>query len=457
MNSDKNQKVLPLTPYMAYDDSVSNYTTTFGHLSPYRYSNFQRESLSWKNFCYLHGGLNPSMAYLLKGKGALNLLKDNCVNTFEVFEIGSTRHAIMCNSQGNIMADGLVLHIAENEFMTYFLSPYIDYLVSSSKHEVSGKDVSSDTFLFQIGGPKSLEVVEEVLENSIHDLEFFKHRPVSIPGIESAKEKDFRVLRAGVAGTLAYEIHGDIRYAKELYSLILEKGKPFEIEPIGMEVYGMNHTENGFYQSFLHFSLAYLQHKDFMKFLGKDKELLLGYISGSAGPERDKRYCNPVEAGWADRIVFDHDFVGRDVIEKAFQSPKRKIVTLEWDKGDILDIYSSFFESDEPYLYMNLPANDIWTANNSEVVSDDVYVGNSLIGISSGRIYSYYSRKMVSLCLIEVEHSAPGQIVEVVWGDPGSKQKRIKAIVAKFPHLDLPRNKDFDLSSIPDKYGYSTL
>ena len=71
------------------------------------------------------------------------------------------------------------------------------------------------------------------------------------------------------------------------------------------------------------------------------------------------------------------------------------------------------------------------------------------IGISSGRTQSYYYRTMLSLCSIDVEYSEIGTEVVILWGDPGTNQKEIRATVARLPYNDLARNESIDVNSIP--------
>lgn len=39
--------------------------------------------------------------------------------------------------------------------------------------------------------------------------------------------------------------------------------------------------------------------------------------------------------------------------------------------------------------------------------------------------------------------------VTVLWGDPGTKQKEIRATVSRFPYLHENRNEQVDVSTIP--------
>lgn len=76
-------------------------------------------------------------------------------------------------------------------------------------------------------------------------------------------------------------------------------------------------------------------------------------------------------------------------------------------------------------------------------------LNDSLAGISSGRVFSHYYRKMLSLALLEAEWAKVGDTVEVLWGSPGTRQKRIKATVARYPYLDLPKNSEIDTHELP--------
>ena len=65
------------------------------------------------------------------------------------------------------------------------------------------------------------------------------------------------------------------------------------------------------------------------------------------------------------------------------------------------------------------------------------------------RGYSFYFRKMLSLCAIDLAHSEPGTEVVVVWGNPGTPQKEIRATVAPAPYKK--DNRRADVAALPLK------
>lgn len=405
--------------------------------------------MSWKTGCYLHAGLNPNFRNSISGPDALRLLEENCINDFTKFSIGASKHGVMCNVNGNTMADGMLWRLGEDEFVNMGHGPYVDYLVASGRYDVKFKNLDKTSFLFQIAGPQSLAVVEKLTGESLRDIEFLWHRPSRVPQKGLLKRDiDVRIYRLGVARTLAYEVHGDIGDAQTVYNAIMEAGEEFGIERLGIQTYGMNHTEGGFAQSFIHFLHAWTEDEEFMRFIGDKYDSLLTDLEGSAGQDVTKRYANPVELGLGHMIKFDHEFVGRAALERIISNPKRQIVTLEWNKEDILDVYASQFTQDD-VQFMDFATNPIWQAIMSKTFCDDVFANGELVGMSSGRMFSYYYRKMISLAIINTNQAAEGSEVQVLWGNPGSRQKLIRARTAKFPYIDLPFNNDIDVRQLP--------
>jgi vanillate/3-O-methylgallate O-demethylase len=76
------------------------------------------------------------------------------------------------------------------------------------------------------------------------------------------------------------------------------------------------------------------------------------------------------------------------------------------------------------------------------VVADKVLAGGEQVGLATSRCYSYSFREMLSLCVIDVDHADPGTEVEVVWGEPGTRQKHIRATVARAPYKTDNRRAD---------------
>ena len=445
-NGSEVEKNFPHSIFVPYDpEQVGLYTATgYPFAVPYEYTGWRDETMAWKETCYLHGNLNPSPTFRIKGPEALRFLSDTCVNTPHKFPIGTGKHGIMCNDRGQVMQDGVMIRVGEDEFITYWMAPYMVYALMSGKYDAAGEDLTGKVFLFQIGGPRSLEVLEAVTGECLHDIKFMHHRMSSIDGM------DVRVLRMGMAGSLAYEVHGSVADARPVYEAIVEAGKAFGLRKLGIHAYMMNHTENGFPQATYHFPYPWGEDENYSGFLKNVLSFGVSFaLRGSMGSDIRFRYRNPVELGWGKMIKFDHDFTGRKALEKEVTAPTRKMVTLEWNLDDIVDVFTSQFRPGEAYPAMDTPNHFPFEGARHTLYADQVLKNGVLVGISSGRAYSYHFRKMISLCSIDVAHSVPDSEVTVLWGDTGTRQKEIRAKVSRFPYLNENRNQKIDVNEIP--------
>src|SRR6516225_4353360 len=140
-------------------------------------------------------------------------------------------------------------------------------------------------------------------------------------------------------------------------------------------------------------------------------------------------YRSPVELGWKNRIKFDHDFIGRKVLEEEVACPRRVIRTLVWNAEDVLDVYASLYRVGKPYHHMEIPRDQ-----RGFMYADKVTRKGRPVGVATSRGYSYYFRQMLSLCVIETDCSEVGTGVTVIWGEPGEPQKMIRAQVARAPY-----------------------
>jgi glycine cleavage system aminomethyltransferase T len=452
-------RFVPVIPYDTRDFTqplFSSYVSSahdFG-LHQFEYTGWRDEELSWHNNCYFHAHLNPSFTLKISGPEALKFLSNTCVNTFKNFPVGKGKHAIMCNNDGYVMADGILLHTADEEYISYWLSPYQYYALMAGNYNAIGEDLTGQLFLYQLGGPRSLDILEAATGETLRDIKFIHHRKSNIAG------KEVRVLRAGMSGSLGYEVHGNIGDAIQVYNAIMDAGKPFEMRRLGMPAYNMTHWENGFPNIFLDYLPPWYDDHGFagviarmMPTLGDSASRIGGgkgnhgysntKFAGSMGGDAQHWFKNPVELGWIKMINFDHEFVGRAALEKIVAEKKRTMVTLEWNTEDILDIHRTQLEPGTPYADISAP--DDVNYGNSVYHADKVLADEREIGISTGRMVSAYFQKMISICTIDTPYSKIGTEVIVLWGEPGTKQKKIRATVTRYPYMNEDRNETVDV------------
>ncbi len=419
---------------------VKLYCNIFNGTQIWEGDGWKEESLSWKEGCYIHSGLSGLSEWVIKGPDANKLLSKLSINSCENWNIGKSKHLVMCDDNGLIVNHVLTVRDSNDQFRSFTGMPWQLYQNMKLKYDVQvfPREIS----ILQIAGPYSLTVLEKVTGVSQRDLGFLEFRPTTIEGIDAPIETS----RIGMAGTLAYELRGPIEIGPAMYNAVYQAGKPYNIKRLGWRTYVVNHTEGGFPQLGCTF-LPSMTDQGFREFLGVAGNLA---ISGSVDPFNFRaRFRTPGEVGWNWMAKFNHDFIGRPVIEEEVKSPKRVTVTLRWNPEDVIDTFASLLKPGEEYKTIELPCGQQQPAGGH---ADHVIKDGKEIGFSSSTIYSYYYREVISHCVIDIDQAELGNKVTVLWGDYGKKIKEIRATVVRFPYLDLPRNEKYDLSTVPSGF-----
>ena len=416
------------------------------------YTGWQDENLSWKEDCYI-GDWSWLMELRIEGPDALRLLSDFAVNGLRRYALGQAKHGVFCSEEGKVIGDGILLRLGDSSFELQARGPVLDWL--EWNREIGEYDASvtrrHDKLKFQVSGLSSLYLLESLAGKPLRDLKFMRSGDASIDGVPVA------LLRQGMAGEIGFEIQGPISESERIRRAVMGAGERFNIRRMGSRTAMMNHLE-GCFPTRTHDYLPAITGKAERAFWdaryvplpeGADPAVFENFdrylkVKGSyQGPDASAWCHSPVELGWSNRIAFDHDFRGRAALEREVANPRRKMATLIWNSEDVIDVYASLFRPGAPYDFMDLPRQQWFCDYASQVLH-----GDRPCGVATSRGYSYYFRQMLSHGIIDAELAVPGTELTVVWGDPGSPQKRIRAVVAKSPYKYDKRHSD--LTALPE-------
>ena len=444
MDSPRQPHCLALAPAVPVDQRAGAYAYFGSTFEALEYSDWITESMSWKTCAYI-GDWSPLAKVEVAGPHALRLFSELGVNGFGKFAIGQAKHVAMCNHDGKLAGDGILMRLDENryKFTGGVVVAWAEFHFLRGAYDATLRHVGPEQFMFQVQGPSALDIVEIVTGESLRDIGFMRFRPVRIGGVEML------ALRQGMAGEIGFELQGPIEHGPEVYQNILEAGQRFDIKRLGSRTKMVNHVEACFPTQTIDFFPAFDEPTgEFLPWFEQAAPNLMkpaaaSFLSRGNYPVKTRAdlYRSPFELGWGKNIRFDHDFIGRTALEREAADPRRTIVTLVWNSDDVIDIYASLFRKGmEPNQYIEMPRDlgVVW--------ADQVLMGDSLIGCALSRCYSVYFREMISLCVINIEHATPGTEVTVLWGEEVATQKRVRAIVAPAPYKQ--DNRRTDLSKL---------
>jgi len=346
------------------------------------------------------------------------------------------KHAVMCTDDGLVASHAILQRNGDQELRLFAAGlPWAQFQAAQTRFKVTARPVAG--YVHQVAGPNSLATLERASGESLRDIGFLSFRKAMINGMT------VEVGRLGMAGGLAYEVRGPLEEGPLVYYAIYRAGQDFGIQRLGWRAYFVNHIEGGFPQAGWTFFTAAIQDEKFREWAGRTVR-----VTGSVEPSNMRaRYRTPVEVGWQRAVRFDHEFIGRKALEQEIANPRRTVATLRWNPDDVIDIYASLMRPGEEYKTIDLPTTPSWYGG-FFAHADYILQGDRVIGFSSGTIYSYYFREVISMATIDVESAKIGTEVIVQWGDHGCRIKNVRATVERFPYLSEGRNGEIDTSTL---------
>ena len=106
----------------------------------------------------------------------------------------------------------------------------------------------------------------------------------------------------------------------------------------------------------------------------------------------------PYDLGLGKSVRFDHDFHGREALERHAAAPRRRKVTLLWNAEDVADVVRSQLEPGTPAKFLDFPK-----ARYGLFQMDEVRQGDQLVGISTDAGYVAFDQLYMSLATLDVD------------------------------------------------------
>ena len=414
------------------------------------FSNWRDEQRAWKETCALFDQSHHMTDLYVDGPDALKLFSDLGVNSFKNFKVNQAKQFVACNHNGYVIGDAILFYLDENRFNLVGRPPahnWVQYNLETRRYKASAeRDERSavnqghrKSFRYQIQGPHALRLMEKLTGKSVPDIRFFNMGEFTIAG------RDVRALRHGMVGQPGWELFGPWEHADEVRNAIVEGGQDYGIRQVGSRAYPTSCLESGWIPSPLPAIYAGEQMKGYRQWLKATSYEATASLGGSFySNDITDYYLTPYDLGYGPFVKFDHDFVGRQALEQMVDKQTRKKVTLVWNRADIARASDSLYQGGEIFKYIDMPL-----ANYATLPFDKVLKNGKTIGVSTYTGYTYNERAMISLAVVDSQHSEVGTEVTIVWGEEDrgwSKptverhlQTEIRATVASVPYAEVAR------------------
>lgn len=323
--------------------------------------------------------LSPLRKFEVLGPDAEALMQWCVTRDMRRLAVGQIVYTAMCYDTGGMIDDGTVFRLGENNFRWIGGDDYGGIWLRKQAEAMQlrawVKSSTDQLHNVAVQGPGSREILSGII--------WTPPTQPALPELEwfrftIGRLRDFDgapliVSRTGYTGELGYEVWCHPKDAGAVWDAIWEAGQGHGLTPLGLEALDILRIEAG------------------LIFAGTE-------------------FCDqtdPFEAGIGFTVPLrskHDDFVGRAALERRKANPQRKLVGLE-------------LAGEEPAAH-----------------GDCVHVGRQQVGTVTSGTRSPVLRKNIALCRMALEYAGAGTEVEV--GKIDGHQKRIPAVVVRFPFYD---------------------
>jgi vanillate/3-O-methylgallate O-demethylase len=414
------------------------------------FTNWRDEQRAWSTTVALMDQSHHMTQLFLGGKDLIPSLMEISPNTFETFRPGIAKQLISVNKDGYVIGDGILFYNDEGREGLVLIGHHIliDWVrFNLEKAEAAGKDVhhrleansvmrveSPTYFRYQLQGPSANKVMEKVFGGPVPEVKFFHIADVTIGG------KPVKALRHGMAGQPGFEFYGAWADNVVVLDALMEAGAEFDIRRVGAKAYSSSPLESGWVPT----PFPAIFDEDMAEYREWLPAARAGSLSGSLySKDVHDFYFSPYDLGLGRSVKFDHDFHGREALEKLAEAQTRRKVTLLWNAEDVGKVVQSQLEPGIPAKFLDFPK-----ARYGFYQMDRVLFGGKDVGISTDAGYVSFDQLFMSLASIDI-NVPDGAEVEIVWGenpiskkpqvDASHKQVNIRATVAPAPYHDYAR------------------
>lgn len=215
-----------------------------GYLMPIRYEGDTAEHLLIRQgvgvFDVSHMG-----EFLFRGSNALTLLQKITTNDVSKIPVGKAQYNCMPNATGGIVDDLIVYRLEDELYLMVVNASNMekDWNWVNQHNDVGAtvENISEDTALLAVSGPKAIDVVQKITDKDITGLPYYAAVKATVAGLPETL-----IATTGYTGERTYEIFVRNKDAQQLWDALFEAGKDFGIKPTGLAARDTLRLEMGY-------------------------------------------------------------------------------------------------------------------------------------------------------------------------------------------------------------------
>lgn len=170
---------------------------------------------------------------IIEGENALKQVNYLVTNDVSALIDGQILYTPMMNETGGVVDDLLVYRVNQTKFFLVVNASNTEkdynWMVSHNKYNQKITNVSAEYAQLAVQGPKSEAVLAKIFKDvNLTEIKYYYFKTITFNNTEMI------ISRTGYTGEDGFEIYFKPELAEKVWDLIIENGKEFELQPIGL-------------------------------------------------------------------------------------------------------------------------------------------------------------------------------------------------------------------------------
>jgi syringate O-demethylase/vanillate/3-O-methylgallate O-demethylase len=390
------------------------------------FSNWRNEQRAWREGVALMDQSFHMTDLYVTGRDVIEFVSRLSVNSFAQFADGKAKQFIACAPSGNLIGDMIIFGLGENLVNIVgrpTVANWVEYNASLGEFDVNcERDERSlqnprprKTFRFELQGPLAWGLLEKLNGRALDSMRFFQTGSIQVAG------REYRSLRHGMGGAPGLEFWGPVEHYEAVKVAILKAGEEFGLLQVGARAYSSAAVDSGWLPCPMPAIYSGEEMRSYREWLPSASFDGIAALGGSyVSDEIEDYYLTPWEVDYGRLIRFNHDFIGREALERRASERHRKKVSLVIDPEDATAVYRSQMEKGQNGKAMEVPTAH-YAAYPYDTVLDQT---GRQAGVSTYMSFIDPDGAWVSLAVVDAELGEEGTELAIVWGEPGGGSTR---------------------------------
>ena len=171
--------------------------------------------------------------FFVQGNESTSFLNYICSNDINKIEIQKAQYNCFINNHGGIVDDLIVYRVEEKKYMLVVNAANIEKDWKWIKKNIQNFDCkiinsSADIGLISVQGPESLNLINDTFSKNFSNLKKFSFNNILV------SNKSIIVSNTGYTGSKGYELYIDASIISSIWNKLIEEGKKYKLQPIGL-------------------------------------------------------------------------------------------------------------------------------------------------------------------------------------------------------------------------------